>query len=244
MSTKLRSQPTADDYVSAKFLKQILDVPYTTLQRWVKSEDVKTRTKPGTKKKKKREYRYGDVDYIARTKWLKVGETRRNGTTKATIKACYIRISPTEPPELGVQQEAYFALFYPQHRIYKDIGFGHEPHRAQFKKLMDDVYAGKVIEIVVMSMDRLGTFGIEYIEQTLLKMGVASVIPSNIREYFKFTDQTMAKYLEANLDELFDTHRTMQHQFIQKYNQLSLLRQQEPAIPVVLDNVEMSDVSD
>lgn len=152
-----------------------------------------------------------------------------------SIKACYVRSSPSEPSQLGAQQETYLKRFYPYHRMYVDIGSGHDPHRDQFNKLMDDVHAGKVIEIVVISMDRLGTHGIELIEQSLRKLGVALVIPEtkHMREHIGFTYEELAVYLESGMDELEEAHRVKQRAFVNRYNELTICYRQEPANHVI-----------
>lgn len=76
----------------------------------------------------------------------------------------YARV-PSEKmrPELSEQTE-YFTKHYPHHKIISDIGSGLDGSREGFKWILEQVFTGKVKEIVVMSSDRFSRIYMELFE--------------------------------------------------------------------------------
>jgi hypothetical protein len=210
--------------------------------------------------KKKHLYRHGDIkahyDGNQRYRDRILRDINKPAPLKGRVfryvVAYYVRAGPNEPSQFIEQQRNYFDILFPKYHGYSDLGYGHDPHRAQFTQLMDLVYNRKVLEIHVMNLDRLGTIGIEYIQLALKKMDVKLVFhEAAMLTQIKQKDPALAKYLEANvMGELIEAHQATQKALVQWYNISNQpLPQQEAPLDigaVELDDadVEMSDISD
>ena len=104
------SDVDSKQYISSKTVKSMLDVSYTTLHRWAKTDKVRFIKTPFGQKR----YNINDIQTILNF----------NSTPPQKTKICYCRVSSSKQMDDLNRQQDFFREKYPDHELVTDIGSG------------------------------------------------------------------------------------------------------------------------
>ncbi len=92
------------------------------------------------------------------------------------ISIIYARVSTAKQTDDLRKQIALLEHNYPEHVLYSDVGSGLNYKRKALRKMVEQVLAGKVREIVVTYRDRLCRFSFELFEWLFARFGTRIVV--------------------------------------------------------------------
>ena len=158
-------------YVSAKEAQKHYGVSIDTLRNWANKGQVETfRTQGGH-----------------RRFFIPEGTSGR--------KIIYARVSSSKQSNNLDNQIKFLKERYPTHELVTDIGSGINFKRKGFTKILDDLFAHNVEEVVVTSKDRLYRFGNELIEYIFKKFGGRLRVINTIEYESKTPNEELAEDL-------------------------------------------------
>lgn len=99
----------------------------------------------------------------------------------------YARVSNTKQKDDLTRQETIIREFMSKNGIivdgfFTDIASGMNENRANFNKLIDECFEGKIQKIFITFKDRFTRFGFGYLEQMLKKLGVEIIVLNASKE--------------------------------------------------------------
>lgn len=151
----------AEEYVSTKRARQLLDVTASTLRGWDRKNYIKSiRTTSNT-----RRYALSSIYSILGF-----------NPVEKKKKYAYCRVSSKKQTEDFDRQKGFLQSKYPQHEIVGDVGSGINWNRPGFKTILEQSMQGNVEEVVVSHRDRLCRFAFELIEWIFQTNGTKLVV--------------------------------------------------------------------
>lgn len=159
-----------DRYISPIKIKEKYDISSNTLRLWAETGKIKYIR---VNKTGKRIYSVEDLRRI-------FGENQNISDNRKTI--CYARVSSNHQKEDLNRQIEFLQNSYPDTEVIKDIGSGLNYKRKGLETLLEQIYTGKVKEVVVTYKDRLCRFGFEIIEWIFKKYNVKLMVLNKLTE--------------------------------------------------------------
>ncbi len=141
-----------NDYVSATGARQFCTVSPTSLRLWSNQGQIRTIRTPGGKR------------FYHREDLCKLLGITVPVSTKIHTGIIYARVKSIEDQADLERQLEILQSQYSQYTVITDIGSGIKYNRKGLQKLLQQVSTGTITEIVVTSVERLCSYGIELIE--------------------------------------------------------------------------------
>ena len=110
-------------------------------------------------------------------------------------KIIYARVSSSKQSDNLDNQIKYLKERYPTHELIQDIGSGINFERRGFRKILDELFANNIQEVVVTSKDRLCRFGNELFEYMFHKFGARLEILNSNEHVSKTPNEELAEDL-------------------------------------------------
>lgn len=151
-----------ETFHTPKELSNLFGVTTETLIQWEKDGKIKAhKTKGGH-----RRYVYNRP----------IRQTPHGGAKTSYI---YARVSSGKQKGDLERQVAFLQSQFPNHEVIKDVGSGINFKRRGLITLLDNIFGGKVQEVVVAHRDRLSRFGFELFELIFDRFGVSIQVLSD-----------------------------------------------------------------
>lgn len=160
----------AADWITASHVREHYAVGTATLRRWHAQGRVHALRMPGGK----RLYAAGEIARLLRDDHN--ASAARTATAVQKKKMCYARVSSEHQSRDLQRQIAFLCQQYPDHTVVSDVASGLNWKRPALRALLDDIYDGRVEQLVVVDKDRLCRFGAEWIEWLCAKSGCRLVV--------------------------------------------------------------------